>query len=235
MNGHRDEAVALTETLAPTRFRVYYSIDVRSTSATAVPFDLIDTFRFDPAVTVDMVAPSVSAGQATRNPAFDGSGDPLLASGTVSSSRGVLISLRVEVTVTGTSSAAEADCVLAGGESGTGLYNMAAVGTSPGQTAVGCRPTPGASLVQVDKNVFGGQGTFTFDIVGSDGTRGTTTVTTAPATATTSRGVTDGDALVPGVTYTLTEQDPGEGFTYFDGSGFCLQAECTVTNQQIRD
>lgn len=87
-------------------------------------------------------------------------------------------------------------------------------------------PPTTPSLLSIDKNSFGPTpATFTFDVVGSDGTSGTLDVATAPTGNTnppTTRGVGGGFELTPGVTYTITERDPGPTYRWFDGAGFCF-------------
>lgn len=231
-----DPSVTVTKTSSylastgPNSYQVWYTVNDRSTSATAVPFDLGDHFSFAPEVTVTSVTPTVSAGRATITPGFDGRSATDLATGTVSSSSGAMIMVRVDVTVAPGASATSADCVLAAGESGTGLRNTATVGSGAGQTATACRPLPGVSSLQIDKNVFGGNGTFTFDVVGSDGSTNELSVTT-----TTGRDVTPGLQLTPGVTYTITERDPGEAFRYYTGSGFCQVYVGSLQRGSVRE
>lgn len=103
-----------------------------------------------------------------------------------------------------------------------------ATATAIGGVAVTASPTPDVvepSTLSVDVNSFGPTpATFTYDLVGSDGSAVSFGVTTAPddVSPPTTRGVTAGIAATPGISYTLSQRDPGELYRWFDGAGFCF-------------
>lgn len=103
-----------------------------------------------------------------------------------------------------------------------GLVAVAgALGSSPAEAQ-----ESGGSFLSIDTNSFGGTPTtFVYDVTGSDGSAGTIEVTTSPTGNTnppTTRGVTGGFALTPGVTYTIRQRDAGPQYRWFVGAGFCF-------------
>nr|MBX2815699.1 T9SS type A sorting domain-containing protein [Saprospiraceae bacterium] len=118
----------------PGAFTMQYAIDIISTGDALAYYDLVDTFKFASGINVTSVSVDYESAtgdgiQGTENTSFDGDGNHLIVddeSIEVNGRERWLIDLEF-VLIPGDIVFSEIDCELTGDETGTGLFNCAAV------------------------------------------------------------------------------------------------------------
>ncbi len=120
-----DKSIGEIIRLGGSRIKVSYTIVVTSDSAFVEPYHIDDVLRFGQGITV--LSTSVTSGDAGINPAWNGMTSTELTNGqqNLAPSGRHTYTVSVEASVSATSRDESRDCVLAVGETGTGLANSA--------------------------------------------------------------------------------------------------------------